>query len=179
MSEAILVTYATRGGSTREVADAVAATLRTQGLKAEVRPVQSVESILPYTAVVLGAPIYYGHWHKDMLTFLAQHTVALITRPVAIFALGPIQPDPEEMKAAKVVIDKALAQFQWLTPVAGEVFVGRYDPSSLNPFERLLLKLPGSPVRKISTSDQRDWAAIRAWAESLALTLKPLVVANA
>jgi menaquinone-dependent protoporphyrinogen oxidase len=179
MSEAILVAYATRGGSTREVADAVAGTLRTQGLRVEVRPVESVESILPYSAVVLGAPIYYGHWHKDMLRFLTQHTVALITRPVAIFALGPVQPDAEEMKSAKTVIDKALAQFLWLTPVAGEVFVGKYDPSTMNPFERLLLKLPGSPLRKISATDQRDWAAIRTWAESLASVLKPLVAANA
>jgi menaquinone-dependent protoporphyrinogen oxidase len=179
MSEAILVAYATRGGSTREVADAVAATLRTQGFKAEVRPVESIDSILPYSAVVLGAPIYYGHWHKDMLRFLSQHTVALITRPVAIFALGPLQHDAEEMKAARTVIDKALVQFEWLTPVAGEVFVGKYDPSTMNPFERLLLKLPGSPVRKLSTTDQRDWAAIRTWAESLASTLKPLVAANA
>lgn len=179
MSEAILVTYATRGGSTREVADAVAATLRTQGLKVEVRPVESVDSILPYSAVVVGAPIYYGHWHKDMLRFLAQHTVALITRPVAFFALGPVQPDEEEMKSAKVVLDKELAQFQWLAPVAGEVFVGRYDSATLNPFERLLLKLPGSPLHKLSITDQRDWAAICAWAESLATTLKPLVAANA
>jgi menaquinone-dependent protoporphyrinogen oxidase len=179
MSEAILVAYATRGGSTREVADAVAGTLRTQGFRVEVRPVESIDSILPYSAVVLGAPIYYGHWHKDMLRFLTQHTVALITRPVAIFALGPVQPDPEEMKSARVVVDKALALFQWLTPVAGEVFVGRYDPSALNPFERLLLKLPGSPLRKISTTDQRDWAAIRAWSETLGSILKPLVAANA
>ena len=83
------------------------------------------------------------------------------------------------MKAARTVIDKALVQFEWLTPVAGEVFVGKYDPSTMNPFERLLLKLPGSPVRKLSTTDQRDWAAIRTWAESLASTLKPLVAANA
>src|SRR4051812_43141259 len=123
MSEAILVAYATRGGSTREVADAIAATLRKKELRVEVRPVEAVDSILPYSAVVLGAPIYYGHWEKEMLRFLGQHTVALISRPVAIFALGPLQNDAEEMKAARIIIDKALVQFPWLTPVAGEVFV--------------------------------------------------------
>jgi menaquinone-dependent protoporphyrinogen oxidase len=179
MSEAILVAYATRGGSTREVADAIAATLRKQELRVEVRPVEAVDSILPYSAVVLGAPIYYGHWEKEMLRFLGQHTVALISRPVAIFALGPLQNDAEEMKAARIIIDKALVQFPWLTPVAGEVFVGKYDPSAMNAFERLLVKLPGSPLRKIPSSDQRDWAAIRSWANDLATTLKPLVAENA
>jgi len=179
MSEAILVAYATRGGSTREVADAVAATLRTQGFRVEVRPVEAVDSILPYSAVVVGAPIYYNHWDKEMMRFLGQHTVALITRPVAIFALGPLQDELEEMRAARTVIDKALVQFPWLTPIAGEVFVGKYDPSTLNPFERLLVKLPGSPLRKIPGSDQRDWEAIEAWAEHLATKLKTLVEANA
>jgi menaquinone-dependent protoporphyrinogen oxidase len=179
MSEAILVAYATRGGSTHEVADAVASTLRTQGLKVDVRPVESVESILHYSAIILGAPIYYGHWHKEMLRFIGQHTVAMISRPVAFFALGPLQNDAEEMRAARHVIDKALVQFQWLTPVAGEVFVGRYDPSTMNPFERLLLKLPGSPLRKIPAGDHRDWAAIRAWAEKLGSTLRALVEENA
>lgn len=179
MFDAVLVAYATRGGSTHEVADAVASTLRAQGLKVDVRPVESVDSILPYSAVVLGAPIYYARWHKEMLRFISLHTVALITRPVAFFALGPVQNDVEEMQAARAVIDKTLVQFQWLTPVAGEVFVGSYDPSSMNPFERLLLKLPGSPLRKIPASDQRDWAAIRTWAENLASTLKPLVETNA
>jgi len=179
LSEAVLIAYATRGGSTHEVADAVALTLRTQGLKVDVRAVQAVDSLLPYSAIVLGAPIYYGRWDKEMLRFISQHTVALITRPVAFFALGPLQNDAEEMKAARTVIDKTLVQFEWLTPVAGEVFVGRYDPSTMNPFERLLLKLPGSPLRKIPAGDHRDWEAIRAWAEGLASTLKPLVEASA
>src|SRR4051812_45271206 len=103
MSDAVLVAYATRGGSTHEVADTVALTLRNQGFKVDVRAVEAVDSLLPYSAVVLGAPIYYGRWHKEMLRFLSQHTVALITRPVAIFALGPLQNDAEEMKAARTV----------------------------------------------------------------------------
>ncbi|HVJ08827.1 MAG TPA: flavodoxin domain-containing protein [Acidisarcina sp.] len=167
MSSSILVTYATRYSSTQEVADAIAKTLRDRGLIAEALPVHTVTSIVPYDAVVLGAPIYYDKWHKDALRFLSQHCVALITRPVAVFALGPLRPEEAEMKAARSALDKALAGYSWLSPVATEVFLGKYDPANLRFPDSLLLKLPASPFRKVAASDLRDWPGIRAWAEGL------------
>ena len=73
MSTSILVAYATRYGSTQEVAEAVAATLRERVLAVDIQPMQDVRSLDQYRAVVLGAPLYMFHWHKDALHFLARH----------------------------------------------------------------------------------------------------------
>ncbi len=89
MSDSILVAYATRYGSTQDVAEQIAATLRKCGLKVEVKPAKQVRSLEGYCAVVLGAPFYIGSWLKDAQRFLEQHQVALLERPVAVFALGP------------------------------------------------------------------------------------------
>ena len=58
MSDKILVTYATRYGSTQEVAEKVAATLRESGLAVDVQPAKQVRTLDGYRAVVVGAPLY-------------------------------------------------------------------------------------------------------------------------
>jgi menaquinone-dependent protoporphyrinogen oxidase len=52
----VLVTYATKHGSTRGIAEAIAATISGHGIAAELLPVEGVEEIESYDAVVLGSP---------------------------------------------------------------------------------------------------------------------------
>lgn len=73
MLNSILIAYATRYGSTQEVAEAIAATLHERGLEVELQPVRKVRTLEGYGAVVLGAPLYMFHWHKDALRFISQH----------------------------------------------------------------------------------------------------------
>jgi menaquinone-dependent protoporphyrinogen oxidase len=162
VSASILVTYATRYGSTQEVAEAVAATLRERGLEADLQPVKQVRTLAGYGAVVLGAPLFMFRWHKDALRFLSRHREALTERPVAVFALGPTHDpyDEEEWQDSSSQLDKELAKFPWFTPVALEMFGGKYNPAKLRfPINWLAGKVPAS--------DLRDWTAIRAWAGSL------------
>ena len=90
MLASVLVGYATRYGSTQEVAEAVAATLREHGLEVDIQSMRKVRTLAGYSAVVLGAPLYIFHWDKDALRFLSRHREALTERPLAIFALGPV-----------------------------------------------------------------------------------------
>ena len=62
MSRKILVAYATRYGSTQEVAEAVATIFREEGLEVESKPAQKVASLAEHRAMVLGAPLYFGAW---------------------------------------------------------------------------------------------------------------------
>jgi menaquinone-dependent protoporphyrinogen IX oxidase len=81
LSVSVLVTYATRYGSTQEVAEAVADTLRLHGLVVDVAHMTDVLSLEGYDAVVLGAAIYMFRLHKDARHFLARHGHALTGAP--------------------------------------------------------------------------------------------------
>ncbi len=172
-SASILVTYATRYGSTQEVAETVAATLRECGLGVEIQPMRKVRTLEGYRTVVLGAPIYIGSLHKDAQRFLSQHREALAERPpegirVAIFALGPTHKDEKEWQGSRAQLDKELAKFPWLSPVALEMFGGKYDPAKLRFPDNLIAALPASPSHDMPASDVRDFAVIRVWASNLA-----------
>ena len=168
MSASVLVAYATSYGSTQEVAEAVAATLRERGFVADIQPMREVRTLAGYSAVVLGAPLYMFRWHKDARHFLSRHRNTLTERPVAIFALGPFHDDEKEWKDVRAQLDKELGKFPWLTPVALEIFGGKFDPARL----RFPLKfLPA--LKQMPASDIRDWTAIRAWASNLDAKLQP------
>ncbi len=170
MSASVLVAYATRYGSTQEVAEAVAATLRERGLEVDIGPMRNVRTLDQYRAIVLGAPLYMFHWHKDALHFLERHREALTARPVAIFALGPFHAEEKEFQGSREQLDKELAQFPWLRPGTIEIFGGKFDPQKLTFPYNLLPALKNMPA-----SDVRDWTAIRAWASNLAASLQPAV----
>lgn len=170
MSASVLVGYATRYGSTQEVAEAIAATLRERGLAVDIQPLREVRTLDQYRAVVLGAPFYMFHWHKDALHFLGRHREALTQRPVAIFALGPLHADEKEFQEVRQQLDKELAKFPWLIPAAIAIFGGTFNPEKLTFPYNLLPALKNMPA-----SDVRDWKAIRAWASDLAAHFQPAV----
>ena len=168
MTAFILVAYATKHGSTQEVAEAVAATLRERGLEVDIQPMREVRTLEGYRAIVLGAPLYMFHWHKDALHFLARHREALTQRPVAIFALGPFHAEEKEFQEVRRQLDQELAKFPWLTPQAIAIFGAKFDPTKLTFPYNLLPALKNMPA-----SDVRDWTAIRAWASDLATQFRP------
>ncbi|HTX76299.1 MAG TPA: flavodoxin domain-containing protein [Terracidiphilus sp.] len=169
MSAPVLVTWATRSGSTEEVAQSIAATLREYGLVVDAQPVRTVHTLEGVSAVILGAPLYVARLHRDARRFLAIHREALRARPVALFVLGPIHNDEKEWPAARQQLQKELAKFPWLLPVAEEVFGGKWDPATLGlPFRWL------PAMRNIPASDVRNWNAIRDWAGQLRLMLPSL-----
>jgi menaquinone-dependent protoporphyrinogen oxidase len=170
MSASILVAYATRYGSTQEVAEAVAATLRERGLAVDIQPMRNVRTLDQYRAIVLGAPLYLFHWHTDALHFLARHREALMQRPVAIFALGPFHAEEKEFQGAREQLDKELAKFPWLTPQAITIFGGKFDPQKLTFPYNLLPALKNMPESSV-----RDWTAIRTWANELAVEFQPVL----
>ena len=100
-SGSILVAYATRSGSTREVAEQIAETLRSSGMEVSVQPARQVRTLEGTSAVVLGAPLYLGRWLKDARRFLKRHRDSLANRQVAIFALGPLE-DTEEHRGYRI-----------------------------------------------------------------------------
>ncbi|MCZ7662501.1 MAG: flavodoxin [Thermoleophilia bacterium] len=157
----VLVAYATRYGSTREVAEAVSAALEGAGVPTEVRAAREVDSLEGYTAVVLGGALYFFRWHRDARKFLSRHRRTIGRLPVAVFGLGPINDTNEEYEGSRRHLDKALGKKSWFSPVSVAVFGGRLDPAGL----RFPHNNPA--MKKLPPSDIRDWDAIRSWAEAL------------
>ena len=160
-TKSILLAYATRFGSTQEVAETVASVLRDAGIAVELQPMQEVRSLDGYEAVVMGAALYNTRWHQDAHQFLAKYQDALQQRLLAIFALGPVNSGEAAMRNSRRQLDKDLEKYPWLKPVALEMFAGKYDTSKLGFFYKFM------PAR-----DLRDWEAIRTWASELAVQLQ-------
>ncbi len=167
MPISILVGYATNYGSTQEVAENIAVTLREYGFTVDIRSLREVRTLTEYHAVVVGAPLFMFRWHKDAIRFLVRHREVLVEKPVAVFALGPVRDphDEKEWQDARAQLQRALSRFPWLSPVVCEVFGGRFNPTSL----RFPIKMFAG---KMSAGDLRDWSAIRPWTESLAEGLR-------
>ena len=166
----LLVTYATKYGSTEEVAEAVAIAIREAGVDVETRSMRDVLTLDGYDGVVLGAALYMSRLHSDARRFLSTHSAALSSRPVALFAPGPIQNVEKEWDGARLQLTKELAKFPWFAPISTVIFGGKFDPTKLGfPFNLL------PPLRKIPASDARDWTAIRTWAKEQAAALQPVM----
>jgi len=162
-AKSILLAYASRFGSTQEVAETIAATLREAGLEVDLQPMLEVKSLDHYDAVLLGAAIYNAKWNADAHQFVSQHQDALSQLPVAIFTLGPLSSSEAAKRNSRRQLDSELAMYPWLRPVAVEIFAGKYDPSKpgMGFFDRFV------PAR-----DVRNWDAIRAWANELSAQIK-------
>jgi len=145
----VLVAYATKNGSTQQVADAVAVAVRERSAQVTLLPARAAgESVAGYDLVVLGAPLYSGRWHRDAHRFLRRHRRELAAVPVAVFAMGPRTDTEEAWQRSRAQLDRALAKRDWLNPVAVTVF-GGVDP-------------PGRGKRP--RRDLRSWETIHAWA---------------
>ncbi|MFF8193411.1 flavodoxin domain-containing protein [Streptomyces bobili] len=162
MSNNVLVAYATKNGSTAEIAEAVAEVLRRGGLMAEAVPARSVTDLASYDAVVVGGGLYAGCWHKDARRFVRRHRRALTERPVWFFSSGPLDASASERDIPPVPgVRRAMGKLQVTEHVT---FGGRLEEGAEGRIARMI-------VQSGKGGDFRDVAAIESWAERVAKTL--------
>ena len=161
MSDKILVAYASKCGSTGEVAEAIGQALCDAGAAVDVRLVENVSDLSPYRAVIVGSAIRVGRWLPEASKFVETHREALSQVPVAYFlACMTLEDDTEEnRRTVAAYLDPVREMVQ---PVDVGLFAGAMDPSKLSFVFRLMMKAMGTPE-----GDYRDWEAIRAWADGL------------
>ena len=152
-----LVAYATKHGSTEEVARSIGDLLRDAGHHVDIRDAAVVADVAEYDGVILGGSLYMGRWHADARAFLRRHRAALGERPLAVFALGPLTLEEEHVAGSRKQLDKALAHLG-VSPQLVTVFGGEVDPEKLH-----------FPFNRMPKTDARDWSEITAWANEVAL----------
>ena len=166
MNTKVLVAYATRAGSTGEIADAIGQQLCAEGFEADVKEVSAVASVQGYGAVVLGSAVRYGSWLPEMLAFMQRHQAALGHTPLAYFTACNKAKDQSPASLAEVKTYSRTAR-DLVKPPSEAFLAGKLDPATLSWFERFAVKMVDS-----SYGDFRDWTAIKSWAKSLAPLLR-------
>lgn len=171
MSKSILVAFATRYGSTKEVAEKIGQVFIQSGIEVDVLPCKKIVTLDHYQFIVIGTPFYIGSMLKDAKNFLLINQDILSKKPVAFFALGPIGDTEKELTDTQNQLDNELTQFPWLKPISTAMFGGKYEPDKLRFLDKLLTKPPASPLHNLTANDARNWDEINNWAKNLSSTL--------
>lgn len=161
MTRKILITYATRAGSTVGVADAIGAELRRRSLEVEIQPVTTNPTVEKYEAVILGSAIRMANWLPEMVEFIKTNQSALRSRPVALFTVHILNTGTDEAgRMARLAYLNTVRPL--LNPMDEVFFTGRIDLATLSFVDRLMVKIVKSPI-----GDFRDWDGIRAWSSAI------------
>jgi len=153
----ILVAYATRCGSTAEIAEALGRDIQSRGYSPEIMPVAKVSDVSAYQAVLLGSAVREGNWLPEAKGFVNHHQREIQNVPNAFFTvhmrnLG----DDEKSRNGRLAYLKPIHKL--VQPDIEVFFAGRMNFSRLSFGDRLLCKVIGS-----KSVDLRNWPAIHAW----------------
>jgi menaquinone-dependent protoporphyrinogen oxidase len=157
----VLVAYASRCGSTQEIANAIVQDLKARGCAAELRRVQDVKTLTGYRAVVLGSAVRFGKWLPEASDFVRAHQPALKALPTAFFSVHLMNSGNDEAsRKARLGYTEPVRAL--VRPGLEAFFTGKMDSGRLTFAERMLMKF-----MKGHNEDRRDWTAIHAWARQL------------
>ena len=156
----VLVVYASRMGSTREIAEAIGAQLSSRGFPVAVTAAADAAHARSFDAVILGSAVYLGRWDFDAVDYLRRQSDDLIGRPTWLFQSGPTGPAKETPRShTPRAVRRLCHQIGLAEPVT---FAGNLDHS----------RAKGWLARWVSNGDLagdfRDWDLIRAWANGVA-----------
>ena len=159
-SKKILIAYASKCGSTGEVAMAIGKTVAQAGVRVDVLPLKKVAGLSDYQTVFVGSAIRMAKWLPEATDFISENHAILQSVPVAYFTVCAtmIKDTPANRAKAAGFIEPVRTV---LSPAAEEYFAGKVDPNSLSFLENISLQAKGVPQ-----GDFRDWNKITNWAQS-------------
>jgi menaquinone-dependent protoporphyrinogen oxidase len=164
----VLVTYASKHGSTKEVAERVASGLNQRGVPADIRPMNQVDRLDRYDGVVIGSAVYIGRWIKEATEFVDRVRPALAGRRVWLFSSGPLGDKPG-------VDPPHIAELKTsLNAVEHRLFAGALRKEGLSLVERAVVKGVKAPY-----GDFRNWSEIDSWVASIKHDLKEPTLSGA
>jgi menaquinone-dependent protoporphyrinogen oxidase len=173
----ILVTYASRHGATKGIAERIGERLAERSFEVEVKPINEAGD-LPgyYDAFVIGSAVYMSHWLKEITQWMRRHSNILLGRPVWLFSSGPLGTDAVDADGKDVrssAEPKELSEFKSsVRPREMRVFFGAYDPEAkpIGLAEKLM-SVMSTAREALPAGDFRDWAEIDGWATAIAAEL--------
>ena len=159
----LLVAYASKHGSTAEIAEVIGKELRKRGYQVEVKPAEEVGDPAWYDGFVIGSALYAGGWLKPAAQFLRDNQGLLVTRPVWLFSSGPTgEGDPNEILDGWTFPEDLIPLLETIKPKDVILFHGYLNLDKLGFGEKMIIKSV-----KATIGDYRDWLVIRSWASRL------------
>jgi len=162
----VLVAYASKHGSTAEIAQRIAATMRDAGCDARAVEAEDVTDLSDHRAVVLGSAPYMQRLQGSARRFARRYREELRDVPVWLFTSGPVDIGGEHRESGEPMTAVDLASR--LDARGHVMFGGRLPVDPHNFIERSMVKKTPPELR-----DARDWDTIEAWARSIADELAP------
>jgi menaquinone-dependent protoporphyrinogen oxidase len=169
----VLIVYASCHGSTREIAEWIAARLSSRGVPADCVPVARAREVDRYDAVVLGSAIHNQAWLPEAVRFTRNHEATLTDRPVWLFSVGvPAALAPALRGWARREGPKVTEPLRTKLHARGDrLFSGVFTPAQVPLASRILLRLLGG-----HGGDFRDRPEIEGWADEI---MRDLVTGDA
>ena len=159
----VLIAFASKRGSTAEIADAVARAIREAGHIVDCRPADGVKNLGPYDAVVLGSAVYMKRWRGDAKHFLRKHAHELAELPFWVFSSGPVGDPAKDSDSSWYEPPRVIERAEALGLKGHVVFGGRVPTGPKGPIERTMVDSTPPEHR-----DRRNWDEIRQWAQDVA-----------
>lgn len=159
----VLVTVASRHGSTAMIGDCIREELIATGVDAHLFDPGEIDDIGQYDAVVIGSAVYAGRWLAPARKFVNRFEAELARKPVWLFSSGPIGDPPKPMEPPAEALELA----HRLGAMDHQVFEGRLERNLLSLAERAVVRVVGA-----ESGDFRSWVAITVWARRISATLR-------
>ena len=173
----ILVTFASRSGSTLGIAEAVGDVLRQQGIAVDVRPMSEVKDVTTYSAIVLGSAIRQEKWLPEAMQFIHKHQVDFEQKPVATFlvCMALATKDTTRYKSGLQSAREWMRPVRELVqPVSEGYFAGALNLGKIKELHFRIILSTLVILRLFPKGDHRDWKAINQWADELPAKLHHL-----
>ena len=154
----VLVAYASKNGSTAEIAEAIGRELRLMGLDEHVLPVEQVEDVVPYDAVILGSAVYAWSWEKDAIKFAQENAEVLRKKPVWLFSSGPLDWSAAEGDVRPVRSARKVAS---IVAARAHITIGGKLPADTKGF------LAKQATKEASPGDFSEYNKIRLWTDEV------------
>ncbi|MEU7632617.1 flavodoxin domain-containing protein [Nocardia sp. NPDC049220] len=162
----VAVLYATAQGSTRDIAEFIAAYLTERGADVEAADVHHAPDLSNFGAVVLGSAVHDMDLLPAATAYTRAHRDELSRRDLWIFSVGlsPALQGPIGRRIGPIVPKRIAALCGSVYPWEYRAFAGHYDGIGVSWKARMLYRLMGGG----RYGDLRDWTAIRDWSDGIA-----------
>jgi menaquinone-dependent protoporphyrinogen oxidase len=161
MTKKLLIAYASKCGSTTEIAKSMGKVLLEKVYEVDILLVNQVKTMDGYDGILAGSAVRVGSWLPEAVEFIKNNQTSLQKIPTAIFTVHGL--NWENTSASEALrMNYTSGVKQLISPIDEVFFAGKIDYSTMTFLEKMLCK-----AVKAAEEDRRDWGVINTWAAEI------------